>query len=312
MPTKITFRQVDAFRALMTSKTMTGAAYQMSITQPAVSRLISDLEVALGLQLFERYGPRIRPTNAAIRLIEEVDRVYFSLDYIQNVAQTIHRFPEDPIRIAAPPFLSYGFVARLISHLSSTYPGLVISLHTDSSRAVAEQVSRGQHDIGFCTLVSAEHNLRVLYRSSVNAVCVLPARHPLARLRSIHVNDLAQERLVVLGPSGTIRPQINNVFKSAGISPLIAAEVMLSASALGFVAEGLGIALMDPFSAVASRDERIRIRPFTPVVGMDFTAITPRQGVHPRIMSSIAQILELAMKDEVANWAQDLRGPFDL
>ena len=87
MAARITLRQVQAFRLIMTNRTMTIAAEQMSISQPAVSRLISDLEETLDLKLFERVGPRLLPTSAARRLIGEVDRVFLGLDFVEEAAR---------------------------------------------------------------------------------------------------------------------------------------------------------------------------------------------------------------------------------
>ena len=58
-------RQVEAFRAVMVTGGITSAAQLMNVTQPAVSRLIRDLQVAVGLRLFERVGTRLLPTSEA-------------------------------------------------------------------------------------------------------------------------------------------------------------------------------------------------------------------------------------------------------
>ena len=60
---KITFRQVDAFRTVVSTGTMTEAAEMLAISQPAVSRLISDLEKEVGFQLFKRLGRVLVPTE---------------------------------------------------------------------------------------------------------------------------------------------------------------------------------------------------------------------------------------------------------
>ena len=65
-------RQVEAFRAVMLTGSMTAAAEMLGITQPAISRLIRDFEVQLALRLFERKGYQSVPTPDAITLFEEV------------------------------------------------------------------------------------------------------------------------------------------------------------------------------------------------------------------------------------------------
>lgn len=140
---RVTLRQVEAFRAVMRTHGMTSAAQMLSISQPAVSRLIADMELGLGLKLFERNGPRLKPTDNALRLMEEVERVFLGLHQIEQAARTIKRFPQTLMRIAAPPFLSLEYVAVVVGALRRAYPELRFSIHTDSSMSIADQIARG-------------------------------------------------------------------------------------------------------------------------------------------------------------------------
>ena len=273
----VTLRQIEAFRHLMESRTMTGAAERMSISQPAISRLIADLEATLELQLFERSGPRLRATTAALRLVSEVERVFLGLDHVEAAARRIRRFPSDPYRIAAPPFLSSGFMARLVARVTADLPDLTVSLHTDTSHAIAEQVSRGEHDFGLCTLATSVQDVTVAHRVTIGTDCVVPADHPLAAKAVIREVDLDGERIFVLGRSGAIRPQINSVFERANIQMRIVGEVLHASSCASFVAEGLGIALMNTISARTSVVAGTRIVPFSPAITQDFSAIVPKR-----------------------------------
>jgi DNA-binding transcriptional LysR family regulator len=83
---KINSRQIEAFRALMLAGTTTAAAEVMRVTQPAVSRLLADLQAALKLTLFDRRGTRLVPTSEALALYDEVQRSFVGLDRIAAVA----------------------------------------------------------------------------------------------------------------------------------------------------------------------------------------------------------------------------------
>src|SRR5690625_7672400 len=77
-------RQVEAFRAVMQFGSITAAAQALGVTQPAVSRLIADLEYAISFLLFERRGARLLPTREAIELYGEVERMYYGLDRLEH------------------------------------------------------------------------------------------------------------------------------------------------------------------------------------------------------------------------------------
>ncbi|WP_085642306.1 LysR substrate-binding domain-containing protein [Thalassospira sp. MCCC 1A03138] len=291
MASRITIRQVEAFRLLMTSGTMTEAAERMSISQPAVSRLISDLEATLDMRLFERSGPRLQATPAASRLVGEVNRVFVGLDFVEEAARRIRRFPMDPFRIAAPPFLSHTFVAHLVASVVKEIPELTISLHTDDSHAIADQISRGEHDLGFCTLGPVTQDIRVMYRAVIGSVALIPSDHPLASKSTINEFDLDGENIFVLGRSGAIRPQINEIFEKAQVELKIAGEVLHASSCASFVAEGLGIAILNTISARMAPEGRTVIRPFSPAVTQEFAAITPSRVTAPRITDAFVRHL---------------------
>src|SRR5207237_10481954 len=85
-PPMLNPRQVEAFRAVMTTGSVTSAATTMHVTQPAVSRLIRDLEVALKLALFERRGNRLAPTAEAGHLFAERARTFVGLSRMSQLA----------------------------------------------------------------------------------------------------------------------------------------------------------------------------------------------------------------------------------
>jgi len=83
---KITFRQVDAFQTVVSTGTVTEAAVVLGISQPAVSRLISDLETEVGFQLFRRSGRVLAPTDEARLLVQEVRQAVSGMEYIKESA----------------------------------------------------------------------------------------------------------------------------------------------------------------------------------------------------------------------------------
>ena len=71
-------RQIEAFRTVIVTGGVTAAAQALHISQPAVTRLIHDLQYALGLKLFAKRGTRLVPTNEALSLYREVERQFVS------------------------------------------------------------------------------------------------------------------------------------------------------------------------------------------------------------------------------------------
>src|SRR3954453_8997780 len=86
---RINARQVEAFRAVMVTGSMTSAAELLGVSQPAVSRRIRDLELAVAFRLFERRGNQITPTPEAVSLLSEVERAFIGLARIRDGPTTI-------------------------------------------------------------------------------------------------------------------------------------------------------------------------------------------------------------------------------
>ena len=84
-------RQLESFAAVMSTGSMTGAARLLARSQPAVTRLVQELEAEIGYALFTRHGPRVTPTEQAFLLYEDVERALGSLQQIHLRAAEIAR-----------------------------------------------------------------------------------------------------------------------------------------------------------------------------------------------------------------------------
>src|SRR3954451_4074937 len=141
-------RQVEAFRAVMTTGSVTSAATTMHVTQPAVSRLIRDLELTLKLALFERRGNRLGPTAEAGHLFAEVERTFVGLSRISQFAEELRARRAGSLRIAGMPALTCGFLSRHVGRFVVRRPELAITLHGLPSHLIADGVASGRYDFG--------------------------------------------------------------------------------------------------------------------------------------------------------------------
>src|SRR3984957_2975916 len=124
---RINSRQVEAFRAMMLTGSVTEAAKLMAVTQPAVSRLLRDFQALLKMELFERRGTGLVPTAAATALYTEVERSFVGLERIAAAAEEIRGRRTGTLRIAALPALpalSNGYLPRLAGHFLKQRPNL--------------------------------------------------------------------------------------------------------------------------------------------------------------------------------------------
>src|SRR3954469_4187254 len=95
------FRQLEIFRAVMISGSASRAAELLGITQPAVSRAVSDLEESLGFGLYDRVRGRLVPTPEGQLFFRDVSNSFVGLDRLRASAAQIRDFGSGSLRIAS-------------------------------------------------------------------------------------------------------------------------------------------------------------------------------------------------------------------
>jgi DNA-binding transcriptional LysR family regulator len=257
-------RQIEAFRAVMRTGSMTTAAEMIHVTQPAVSRLIRDLEAEIGLDLFDRRGNLVAPTAQAHALMAEVERSFVGLGQIKNFADNLRTGRAGSLRLGALPAMSGGFLPRFVAGFSRDRPGLKVLVDGLPSSVIRDRVVAGQFDLGVVSTPFQRDSLTVTPLNDPTVVA-MPIGHRLTAKTAVRAEDLHDETLIVLSK-----------FFSYGQHPVGLAlqpvrrtqwiETPLASIACVFVSEGMGVAIVDPFSASEFVGKGIVLRPFVPAM----------------------------------------------
>lgn len=265
---------IDLFRAVMRHGGMTRAAAVLGIGQPHISRAIAQLEADLGFPLFVRGHGSALPTEEGEAFSREVERTYAGLDQLRHAARQIRELGTGLLRVAAQPSLSSRLVPRAIRQLRSALPGVRVALHVPTPDTIWSWASTGQCDIGLVRPRSGYPGVECEPFLRVDAVCALPRRHALARKRTVTVSDLAGVPLIAGGPSA-FRQAIEETFSSAGVQPRFVLMAQYTAARCGLVAEGLGLAIVDPLPARELSGLPIVVRPLQPSLSIETMLIRP-------------------------------------
>ena len=113
----IDIRLLEAFAAVMSAGSITGAARLLGRSQSVVTRQIQDLEAEIGYLLFSRNGPRISPTPKGVLFHAEVERLLLGLKHIRQRATAIGAGALPELSVAAIPALAAGFVPAALAAL---------------------------------------------------------------------------------------------------------------------------------------------------------------------------------------------------
>ena len=274
-------RQIEAFRAVMMTGAMTAAAQVIHVTQPAVSRLIRDLEAELGFALFDRRGNLVEPTVRARALLEEVERSFVGLQRIRDYADDLREGRGVSLRIGGLPAMA-TFLPRFVARFARDRPNLRVYLDSLHSGGVREQVSSGQLDIGITAAPFKTPGLTMALLED-KAVVAIPSGHSLAAKARIGVSDLEGEDLVLLSKfSENTRHPVELALQAIRRGRVM--DTPLSITACALASEGAGIAIVDPFGASDFVGRGLVLRPFEPATAVGVAVIHSSE----RALSAIA------------------------
>jgi DNA-binding transcriptional LysR family regulator len=295
--TRINSRQVEAFRAMMLTGSVTEAAKLMAVTQPAVSRLLRDFQALLKMELFERRGSGLVPTASATALYMEVERSFVGLERITAAAEEIRSRRTGTLRIAALPALSNGYLPRLAGGFLKDRPNLNLSFFGVISPIVVDWVLNHQCDIGFAEVPIAHSGLPSVRLPALPRVAILPAGHRLAAKAMLEPRDFEGETFVSLSAGSTGRHLIDQAFNRDDVRRVLRVETSLSEIMCGMVSSGLGVAICDPFTAQEFESRGIVVRRFLPRIDFEFAAVFPPQRSPSPVALDLVEVMRQALSE---------------
>lgn len=274
--TAVNLKQLDAFRAVMRTGSVTNAAQMLHVTQPSVSRLIADLERSVGFRLFKRVKGMVPiATPEAEILLQEVERSFTGIQELKRIATDIKNLRTGQLRIACLPALSTGFVPSAIQAFVADHPSTRIHLQTRSSSTVRIWVAAQQFDFGFATPAGEIAGLISEPFVSGRGVCVLPPKHPLANRRVIRPSDLVDQPFISLALEDPARRKIDNIFEQAGIERNIVVETQYAMTICGLVQRGVGCTILNPVTALDFVPLGLVLKPFEPAINFEYMLYRP-------------------------------------
>ena len=248
---ELTHRHVEVFRAVMTAGSVTGAAEALSTSQPTVSRELSRMETLLRLALFERVRGRLQPTAQAYALFDEVQRSYAGLDRVADTALRLRQFTEGQLSLACLPAFSHALLPGACARFQAAHPGVSMSVNPYESPLLEERLAAQAHDLGVTEHDSALAGARTRLLLELDEVAVLPACHPLLARRRLAPADFAGQAFVSFHPRDRYRQGVDKVFADAGVDRQLAVETDSAVAVCAMVRHGLGLAIVNPLTALA-------------------------------------------------------------
>lgn len=276
----------------MRSGSVTGAARQLNVSQPAVSNVLKHMEQQLRFRLFERIGGRLHPTPEAVDMLPDVNEIFGRIGTLTRVVQEMRDGRSGRLVIATSPTLVNAFLPRAIALFRKRSPGVQIAVQSLPTPLVVERVARREVDLGIVYAPVVERGVDVEDLVVTELACVVPRAHPLARKRAIAAEDLVGLQVISLGAATRIGMLIEDACRKAGQPiPEVGVEASSSLAACLMVSEGAGVGLVDRATSLSGKFDDLCFRPFVPRIQLAVNVIYTRDRPRSRAALLLADLL---------------------
>jgi DNA-binding transcriptional LysR family regulator len=281
----ISVKHIQAYDAIAATGSTIAAAVELGISQSNASRLLHQLELYLGVRLFERDKNRLSPTREGVQLGPEIRTIADRLTALKVLAQELEhgRSQEIPLRLAFPASLSVTLVPRLVKRFLSETGAVRIEVSSGNYVAIERMVADGDADIGFTRLPSPTSGLRQEIVMPSRNICALHRDHVLAGREVLSVADLKSEPLILLNRERPVRHELEALFYRQGLRQRPAIEAHSVGCACALAAEGLGVAIVSELLAREYQSLSLVLLPLEPAVAVTYAIVTPAQHPLPKV-----------------------------
>jgi DNA-binding transcriptional LysR family regulator len=272
---QITHRHVEVFRALMLTGSVTRAAELLHTSQPTVSRELARLEQVLQISLFDRVRGRLRPTVRALALQGEVDRSYLGLQRISATAAALRHFAQGQLTLACLPALAHALLPDAVRRFVAQVPEAGVAITSLESPQLEAWLTEQRCDLGLTEQREAPPGTTLTPLLAADEVAVLPQGHPLLARRVLKPQDFAGQRFVSLAPGDVYRQAIDAVFDQHQVSRALALEADSATAVCALVRQGLGVAIVNPLTALELTGPGLHLRPLSVKVPFFVSLVCP-------------------------------------
>lgn len=260
----VTYRMLEAFRAAMLHNGISAGAEALGISQPAMSRLIADLQKSVGFLLFTKRGRSIQPTEEAHALMAKVQQAFLGLEQIVDFSDQLRKQKLDHLSISAVPSIGHSIMPGVVRQLRQQFPDVLVTLRVTSYVDVARHVKNRQADIGLTADALSLGELATIAEFSSECVCIGTSQWLDAKAQYVDVSELAGKPFV--GPTGTFQTRLNAWLNANGVQVDAMVEASLFQSISDLCLEGLGIAVVDPMTGAKHRRHGGIVLPLRPPI----------------------------------------------
>ncbi len=294
---RLNLRLLEVFRAVFEAQSVTEAAAVLHVTQPAVSKAISQLEAELGLQLFGRVHGRLYATADAQRLYSESTRLFAQVKVFEDSVSDLSHGRQGRVAVAAVPTLASSLVATAAARTIACRPLVKVEVVIAQAANVINEA--GHHRVDFGLLQSPVNDATISSQviGETEIVAVVPAQHRFAAQESLTAGELAGTPIIMLDAGSPPSHLVRETFDQAKAPMNVVFEANSSAVANAAASAGVGVALIDPWANFSAPLDGVVVRRFLPRVPLRVAIINSVFRPPSRLADVMCEEVEALLRE---------------
>ena len=273
------------FKAAAQMQNFTKAAEELNISQPALSHTLKQLQNELGCPLFNYKGRGVELNTYGKIFLEYVNDALSALDEGERKIQALISPDSGTVRVSCLYSMGVNLLPYIISDFRRDYPNVNIDLIQQATQIQLDMLYADKVDLCFCTDfdVYEEHTSLEKITVLIEDLYVLVNRsHRLADRTEVALTELDGEDYISFSDLTFFKREIEQIYKKLNIKPHTVLESNEDSTVAGFVAAGLGVAVIPP------------------IVGVDFQRCVPLKISYPICQRTLSMVWRKNIYDQPA------------
>ena len=261
------YRHIEVFYSVFINGSVTKAAHDLNVTQPSISKILSQSESDLGIKLFERLNKKMIPTQEAKILFPYAQKIHNNLSNFKKVSSNLVEKPQGDLNIAATHALGIDYLPEAISKFSALNSKATFETVTLHYEEIIKQVVELKVDVGIVYDPVPHDDL--INQPIINGKFVVIAPQSFFPNKTeVNIDDIKTQPFIKItdkvGPRGPLGSKLEEYLlkNSLNLNPTFNTETYQVALAL--VSKGMGITITDKISAESSSHPNIKILELKP------------------------------------------------
>src|SRR5260370_41863070 len=244
------FDQLETFLEVARNASFSRAAEKRFRTQPAISSQIRGLEDEVGQKLFDRSGGKVTLTASGKYFLKYVEQALDNKRAMLNVIAEMERVPRGEIIVAANEATCLHVLPEVFAEFKKQYPKVAVSIQRSEHAKIMESVIDNSADFGVVAVPMTDQRLTIVPIHRDDLVVIASPAHPLARMKSATLSEVAKFPLLV-PKLGRTRDMMENLFHERRLTMNVSMELDSSELLKRFAPANVGVGFIARSTVVA-------------------------------------------------------------